>query len=33
MAQGYHFSRPADHEAMSKLLANNQGALAAFAGR
>jgi len=32
MAQGYHFSRPADHQAMSKLLATNLGALAASAG-
>jgi PAS domain S-box-containing protein len=33
MAQGYFFSRPADHQAMSKLLAWNQGARNAAAGR
>jgi PAS domain S-box-containing protein len=32
MAQGYHFSRPADDQAMAKLLANNYGARAASAG-
>src|SRR5580700_2311980 len=29
MAQGYHFSRPADDQAMSRLLVNNYGAAAA----
>jgi PAS domain S-box-containing protein len=33
MAQGYFFSRPADHLAMSKLLARNMGAREAAAGR
>jgi PAS domain S-box-containing protein len=33
MAQGYFFSRPADHQAMSQLLAWNQGARGAAAGR
>jgi PAS domain S-box-containing protein len=33
MAQGYFFSRPADHEAMSKLLAWNQNVRHAAAGR
>ena len=32
-AQGYLFSRPADDQAMLKLLANNYGACAASAGR
>jgi PAS domain S-box-containing protein len=32
MAQGYFFSRPADDQAMLKLLANNHSALAASAG-
>ncbi len=33
MAQGYFFSRPADHHAMSKLLASQNRAKAASAGR
>ena len=33
MAQGYHFSRPADDQAMLKLLAGNSNAVAASAGR
>ena len=33
MAQGYFYSRPADDAAMLKLLRNNCGAQAAFAGR
>ena len=33
MAQGYFFSRPADDQAMAKLLVSNHGARAAFAGR
>src|SRR5260221_713715 len=33
MAQGYFFSRPADDQAMLKLLANNRTASAAAAGR
>jgi EAL domain-containing protein (putative c-di-GMP-specific phosphodiesterase class I) len=33
MAQGYFFSRPADDQAMSKLLARNQSARDAAAGR
>jgi PAS domain S-box-containing protein len=33
MAQGYHFSRPADNQSMLKLLANNNGTRAASAGR
>jgi PAS domain S-box-containing protein len=33
MAQGYHFSRPADDQAMLKLLAGNRSAVAASAGR
>ena len=32
MAQGYHFSRPADDQAMLKLLADNYGARAASVG-
>ena len=32
MAQGYHFSKPADDQAMLKLLASNQSASAATAG-
>jgi PAS domain S-box-containing protein len=33
MAQGYHFSRPADDQAMLKLLAGNSSAVAVAAGR
>jgi len=33
MAQGYFFSRPADDQAMAKLLASNHGARAASSGR
>jgi len=33
MAQGYSYSRPADAQAMLKLLASNRPALAAAAGR
>jgi len=33
MAQGYFFSRPADHQAMSRLLASNRSASAASVGR
>ena len=33
MAQGYHFSRPADDQAMLKLLAGNSSAAAVAAGR
>jgi EAL domain-containing protein (putative c-di-GMP-specific phosphodiesterase class I) len=33
MAQGYHFSRPADDQAMSRLLASNHSARAASLGR
>jgi PAS domain S-box-containing protein len=33
MAQGYFFSRPADDQAMVKLLVSNRDARAAFAGR
>jgi EAL domain-containing protein (putative c-di-GMP-specific phosphodiesterase class I) len=33
MAQGYFFSRPADHQAMSKLLAMNHGMRAAAASQ
>jgi EAL domain-containing protein (putative c-di-GMP-specific phosphodiesterase class I) len=33
MAQGYFFSRPADDQAMTKLLASNPGARAASNGR
>jgi PAS domain S-box-containing protein len=33
MAQGFYFSRPADDKAMLKLLASNQGAKPAYAGR
>jgi PAS domain S-box-containing protein len=33
MAQGYHFSRPADDQAMLKLLTGNSSAVAASAGR
>jgi PAS domain S-box-containing protein len=33
MAQGYHFSRPADDQAMLKLLAGNRSAVAVAAGR
>jgi EAL domain-containing protein (putative c-di-GMP-specific phosphodiesterase class I) len=33
MAQGYFFSRPADEQAMAKLLTSNQNARAASAGR
>jgi len=33
MAQGYFFSRPADDQAMLKLLASNRSALAASVGR
>jgi len=33
MAQGYFFSRPADHQAMAKLLASNHGVHAASVGR
>src|ERR1700691_1262675 len=33
MAQGYHFSRPADDQTMSKLLASNHSARAAAIGR
>jgi EAL domain-containing protein (putative c-di-GMP-specific phosphodiesterase class I) len=33
MAQGYLFSRPADDQAMSKLLVHNYGACAASVGR
>jgi EAL domain-containing protein (putative c-di-GMP-specific phosphodiesterase class I) len=33
MAQGYFFSRPADDQAMLKLLARNQSARDAVAGR
>jgi EAL domain-containing protein (putative c-di-GMP-specific phosphodiesterase class I) len=33
MAQGYFFSRPADDQAMSKLLASNHSARAAAIGR
>jgi EAL domain-containing protein (putative c-di-GMP-specific phosphodiesterase class I) len=32
MAQGYHFSKPADDQAMSKLLAGDQSVSAAAAG-
>jgi len=31
MAQGYFYSRPADGQAMTRLLTSNQGALAASA--
>jgi EAL domain-containing protein (putative c-di-GMP-specific phosphodiesterase class I) len=33
MAQGYFFSRPADDQAMLKLLTNNRSAVAAAVGR
>jgi len=33
MAQGYSYSRPADAQAMSKLLAGNGNVAAASAGR